>query len=331
MKPKSIKSLLALALLAPGALFAQTTAKTTPVGYHTETLVSGQFNLVGMNVHSPVISSGVISAEAADKVTVAGVDFTALLTSGATYVLELPDGTIQEITSWTATELSTPQDISGFITPATTTFKLRKAKTISEIFGATNTAGLQATDAFDSEAADLVYVQNASAGFDRYFYSNLEGAEGWFNASDFSGANDIPVVYTDSLLLLRRGATDLDVVFSGEVKKEPTSYALLGGQFNYLSTVYPAGITLANSGLATSLTPTDAFDSESADLVYIQNATAGYDRYFYSNLEGAEGWFNASDFSTADTTPIKSGLIVLRRGAATTALLTPEASIYSTL
>ncbi len=33
MKPKSIQSLLAVALLAPGALFAQTTATTTPVGY----------------------------------------------------------------------------------------------------------------------------------------------------------------------------------------------------------------------------------------------------------------------------------------------------------
>lgn len=33
MKPKTIQSILAAALLAPGALFAQTTATTTPVGY----------------------------------------------------------------------------------------------------------------------------------------------------------------------------------------------------------------------------------------------------------------------------------------------------------
>ena len=89
MKPKSIKSLLALALLAPGALFAQTTAKTTPVGYvTTENLAQDQYNLVGITVHNPTVAAGVLSAESDTAVTTTGVDFTTLLTSGSTYILE---------------------------------------------------------------------------------------------------------------------------------------------------------------------------------------------------------------------------------------------------
>jgi hypothetical protein len=34
---------------------AQTTAYTTPVGYVTETLAPGRFNLVGLTVHNPTV------------------------------------------------------------------------------------------------------------------------------------------------------------------------------------------------------------------------------------------------------------------------------------
>jgi hypothetical protein len=59
------------------------------------------------------------------------------------------------------------------------------------------------------------------------------------------------------------------------------------------------------------------------------NGSGGYDKYFYSNLTGAIGWYK-SDFSAANNTAMKPGVILLRRGAAVNVTLTPPSS-YSNL
>lgn len=339
MKPIYSYALLA-ALAAVGSASAQVTATTTPVGYVTETLHTGQFNLIGLTLHQASVSAGILTAENSGYVTAGTVspaattDFVALLgTPGPTtptYVLELADGTIQEVTSWSSDgKLFTPQDITGSVTPGTTTYVLRKARTISDTFGATNSAGLQSTAEFDPGQADIIYVPNGSGGSDQFFYSSAEGAEGWFNAGDFSDGNNVPLVYVDGITVLRKGA-DLPLVINGEVKKTPTKYVLLGGNFNSLGAVYPVGSTLASSGLSSSLTGTDSFDPSSADNVFIPLASGGYQTLFYSNAEGAEGWFDAGDFSDGNPVPLTSGISVLRRGATTAATITPPTS-YSTL
>lgn len=151
------------------------------------------------------------------------------------------------------------------------------------------------------------------------------------NASNYSNANNIPIVYADGILIQRRASTDLNVVLSGEIKKVSTSLLLLGGgQFNYVGGVYPVGSTLGNSGLSTALMGNNQFDPEQADIVYVPNGLGGYDRYFYSTAAGSVGWFNASNYSAGDSVSLKSGLIILRRGATVSVTIAPP-STYSSL
>jgi hypothetical protein len=329
---KSMKSIFAhamlAALVASASAYGQTEAKTTPVGYVTEALKAGQFNLIGLTTHQPVIASGVLDAESASSVTDSEVNFTTTLTAGATYILELDGGVTQEVNAWSGSALTTP-NLTSFVVPATTTYKLRKAPTIADIFGASNSAGLQAVSNFNPQQADLIYLPNGTGGFDRYFYSNAagQGASGWFNADTFAGGSNVPVVYADGVLLYRRGLTDLSIVLSGEIKKAPTALYLIANQFNYVGGVYPVGSTLDNSGLGAGLTPTSTFNPAQADLVYIPDGAGGYSRYFYSNAagQGASGWFNASDFSTSGSVSLKSGIIILRRGATAMVTIVPPA------
>ena len=104
MKPIYSYALLA-AFAAVGSASA-VEAVTTPVGYVTQTLSPEKYNLVSLTMQNPSVASGVITAEDSAFVATTGVDFTAILTPGTIYILELPDGTIQEISSWSATQLA---------------------------------------------------------------------------------------------------------------------------------------------------------------------------------------------------------------------------------
>jgi len=324
-----ISSITILAALAASGFAAAAPAYTTPVGYVTETLKSGQINLIGLTLQTPVITSGILDAKSSSAVGDNESNFTTLLSSGSTYILELQNGTIQEITSWSGSQLTTPQDVSSYVTTGTTTFKVRKAPTLSDVFGVNNTAGLQATDAFDPQQADLIYIPNSSGGFDRYFYSSLAGTTGWFNASNFAVSSNVPIVYTDGILIYRKGS-DLALKLSGVVKTQATVLALTSGQYNYVGGIYPVGSTLLSTGLQNSIAGTDAFDPNLADIVYVPDGNGGYKRYFYSTSSAAVGWFNAADFSVSDTIPVTSGIIILRRGASTNATLSPPSN-YSSL
>jgi hypothetical protein len=130
------------AALACGVANAQT-AYTTPVGYVSIPMAPGQFTFGGLTLQSATVAAGVLSSSSASSVTASGsIDFTALLTPGSVYILELPDGTIQEVTSWSGATLNTPEDISGVVTAGVTTFKLRQWATVAPVFGLSNSAGL---------------------------------------------------------------------------------------------------------------------------------------------------------------------------------------------
>jgi hypothetical protein len=320
MKPYTY-SLLAAALacgMAHGA-----TAYTTPVGYVTETLKGGQYNLFGLTVHSPTVVAGVIDAESSTSVTDTESNFTTLLTAGSTYVLELDGGVIQEVVSWSGSALTTPADITAYVTPGTTKFKIRKAPTISELFGSTNSAGLQATPDGDFATADVIYVPNGTGGFDQIFYD--DSTPGWVDLL-FNDMADKPVVYTDGILIQRKGA-DLNLTFSGEIKTTPT-VLVTESQFTYLGNVYPVGSTLGNSGLTSAVQKTPDGDFNTADLVYIPDGIGGYKVAFYD--DSTPGWVDLL-FNDLSAEPLKSGMIIQRRsGTPYNINLTPPAS-YSSL
>lgn len=339
-------------LVGAAASQAQTTAVTKPSGYVTHTLKAGQFNLIGLTLHEPVIAAGVLedvvpndngtpgasSPEVDDDFSVLTddqVDFGAVLTAGKTYILEITDaadtslnGTIQEVTVWDNNTITTPQDLHAEGLRAGDKYQLRAAKTISDIFGATNSAGLKAST--NSGGADVVWLSNVGGGFDKIFYSPGGGLGGGNAGWKYVGGGDAsnhPVCYTDAVFIRSRSANDKSLVVTGSVKTQSTVLALQTG-FNFVSVTFPVGATLGNSGLADNLAP--GTNSGSADVVWIPNGNGGYEKYFYSPGGGlgggSAGWKSVSGAENPENTPLTSGMIIRRRGAATNSKLTPPSS-----
>lgn len=331
MKPKSIKSLLALALLAPGVLFAQTTAKTTPVGYVTKSLPPSQFTFVGLTTHNAVAASGVIASVASNEVTVTGVNFETALSpnnpSTARYILELQNGTITEVTNWTsAGVLTTADDISSQVNPGTTSFSLRRAATISDIFGAANSAGLTPdSDGDYTSGNDLVYVITGDGLKTIYYYNDGE-TTGWFD-SDGEAADNLPVVYSDGFYVQRVGGNSIDLVISGEIKKAPTS-GIIAPNWNFMSSVAPSGLTVGTSGLENFITPDSQGDYLQVDNLYVPVGNTVKIIYYYNDGE-TTGWFDA-DGEDATNVPLQGDFLILNRGITKSYTLSVP-SFYSNL
>jgi len=85
-------SLLA-ALAACGMAYGASTAYTTPVGYTTQALPANVLSLVGVNILTPSVASGLLTGVSGATLTDSNVNFTTLLTAGKTYVLDIKTGT----------------------------------------------------------------------------------------------------------------------------------------------------------------------------------------------------------------------------------------------
>ena len=312
---------LLLAAAASGLAFGQT-AYTTPVGYTTSALASGQFSFVGLTVHTPTKFAGVISAESSNSVTVGGTDFVALLGTPnpsalypLTYVLELPNGTIQEITNWTNTGvLTTPENITAQVVPGTTTFKLRKAATISDIFGATNSAGLKpdTNGNFDANADVITVIGAGGVPTKVYYFNDGAGTQGWFDANN-NEAQNLPLVYADGFYVKRQVGSLINLVVSGEVKTVPTSGSLING-FNFLSPVAPVGLTLDSSNLKNFVSASGDGNIEAVDNVLLPQANGSFiTAYYFNDGAGTVGWFQTNN-DPAGQLALEGGFLVLNRG-----------------
>ncbi|MEN8680619.1 MAG: hypothetical protein ABF391_11290, partial [Akkermansiaceae bacterium] len=212
---------------------------------------------------------------------------------------------------------------------------VRAPQTLASVFGA---AGESLTPAAESGAADLVLVPDGTGAFDTYWYSSggFGGVgAGWQQVDPATGASsliqgeDVTLVYTDGIIIQNRGANN-SIVVSGSVKTTGTTPALTT-QFNYLSTIYPAGATLsttfddaANPGVLRPGTLTAAAESGAADLVFVPNG-ADFDVYWYSSggFGGAGAGWKQLDLATGTSTDAvsadvsldsASGIVIQNRG-----------------
>jgi len=313
-----------LAAAACGFANAQTTAYTTPVGYTTTVLAPNQFNLIGLNVHQPTIASGILDTESSTSVTDAEVNFTTLLTQGQTYVLELPSGVIQEVTAWSGSTLTTSNDITGSVVPSTTTYKLRRASTVGDVFGLTNSAGLTPSTDGDLTTCDLIQIFNGT-GFDTiYYFNDGAGTVGWYDDAN-NPAVDKAIVYSDGIFVKRVSGSNISLVVAGEVKAKPTSGVLASG-FNYLNGVAPAGLTLGASGLQSFLTPSADGDLTTCDLVLLPAAGGAYTTcYYFDDGAGTTGWYDDAN-NPAESFNMSSAFLIYRVGGVKSYTLSVPAS-----
>jgi hypothetical protein len=312
MKPFIPYSLLAAAALCGVALGQSAT--TTPVGYVTQTLPANQFSFIGLTLHNSVEIAGVLDSSTSNSVTDNGVDFSAILEAGATYILELPSGVIQEITAWNASGvLTTSDDISASVVDGTTTYKLRKAATISDIFGADNSAGLTPDEDGDYLSGnDIVFVPTAGGDLVQiFFFDDGAGTTGWFD-SGFGDAANFPIVYADGFYVQRTAGAPIELVTSGEVKTVPTSSMLLPS-WNFVSSVAPVGLTLGNSGLEAYVSADSEGDYLAVDNIFIPNVDGSFTVAFYFDDGDTTGWFDIG-FGDASDFALEGGFLILNRG-----------------
>jgi hypothetical protein len=307
------------AVLSPS--FAQQTANTKPVGYRTELVKAGVFNLLSPNLDNPVGAAGTIDVIAGTTLTDNEANFTAAFTAGDPITLKIVEGTnagvIQDVVSFTATTITTAQDIANLLAVGNR-YQLRKTPTIASTFGAANEAGLLAGTATN---ADVIWLPDGAAGYNRYFRStSLTQGQGWRRVGGGTTESaQVPISIADAMFLERRGTTDLSIVFTGHVQTSATKTGVVTG-FNPVSRVIPVGVTLAESLLDTELTKGTA---TSADLIWNPDGNGGYDRYYSSTSAVAGiGWRRVGTNQVDQASvQLKSGYLIERKGAATNVTL----------
>ncbi len=308
MKPFLPYSILAAAA-ASGLAFGQ--AYTTPVGYVTHSLPANGATLVGLTVQSPTVIAGVVDSASSSVLSDADVNFeTALGVHGVdspVHVLELENGVIQEIQSWTSNSITVVDSLEAFVTPNETKYKVRKAVTISDVFGANNSAGLASTSDGEPGTYDEVLVLNAGGtAFESVFYYDDGSFSAWYD-SNFNEVADLPLIYTDAFYIRRIAGAPKDLVITGEVKTTPTVLRVIPGN-TFVGAVNPAATTLGNSGLSDFLVPDDGVNVD-FDKILIQQSNGSYNTYNYYDDGSFQAWYDAN-FNEAEDVSLGSALVI---------------------
>lgn len=356
-----INNLKAAAAIGLSAMFAGSAAAqesvSAPVGYETIS-IENQFTYMGLRlVGAPLATSTVASTDGgAATITIDG----ATLEDGDV-LLEVNDGDAAGAVveaSVAGGSIAVPAELLGDLVEGDSV-TVREPQTLASVFGEVidglddSSAGLSAATSING--ADLVLVPNADgAGFTTYWYFNggFNGTASWRvvgadGASVDIDANDVPLVYTDGVIVQNRDDNN-SVIVSGAVKTTSTS-TVLTGDFTYLSTLYPAGATLATSfntvdefGDPTEILAAGTVDSATsingADLVLVPTDT-GFTTYWYFNggFNGDPTWrvvtdggsvdVSANDVSFEDVTSV----VIQNRGDLPQSLPVSAPSFYAEL
>lgn len=311
---------------ASGA-WGQTTETTSSdlAGHYQITVRSNSSKVVGTSFVRPSVAAGHLETSSANTLEDTDADFTATLSPGVAYWVEITSGgnkgLASIVSSFTQHGLVTEDDLSAFIS-AGDTYAVRPAHTIASLFGATNSAGLRAGTSATN--ADRVEVPDGQGGLAVVYYNNTAPA-GWrTSTTGTDDASNLPVYHVDALNITRNANSNLKLVFAGSLRKNPTYYGILPG-LNYVNVNYPVGSTLGNSTLQTQV---KQGDSTTGDLVWIPNSATGYKKYYCNAGVWRLVSGNNADRGTVALTP---GIIIERRDAATNLQIPPNAALYGGL
>ena len=328
----SISYSLIAAAMACGFANAQTTAYTTPVGYETLAVAAG-VNFLGVRLQQPVVAAGTVSSITATTLTVSGsLDLGVLLNDSTTYILEVvnANGVTQEFIGSAATGsvITTPTDLSAIVTVGNS-YKIRSAPTLATTFGANNEAGLET--GFFGPGGDIVLLPNPSApgGFDQYYYDG--GLSSWADGDGNAvTGSSIAWNYADGVLISATGSGLAALTISGEVKTAKTNYNLTASSINFLSSVSPAGATLASAFDGSLASIDQGFFGPGGDIFLIPNpsASGGFDQYYYDG--GLTSWADASGNPVdGSAISLSSGILISNDGGVADVVNTPPTSYNS--
>lgn len=309
-----MKKLLLFSLLGGlSAQFAMGVA-TNPVGYSTQTIYNGVFNLVGITLQGTTVAAGATVSVNGAVVTV--VDGIADGLGSGPYIFEVTSGTLNgaiELISASDSTLNT-LTLANALTSlaATDTYVIRNAATLGSVFG---TGANVLIKKGTSLTGDLVYVPVGGGAFNVYYHTADSFVAGAWTKDGGGGLGaNTPLVYTDAVYVLNRSGANYNLVITGEVKTTPTIIGLPDA-FNYISAVYPVGTTLAGSGIANS----SGFlkgTSTTGDLIYMSDVNnPGTYRIFYHTADSfvAGTWREDGVSGDAGSVTMTSGIVIQRR------------------
>jgi hypothetical protein len=306
------------ALLAVGAADA---AATTPVGYTTNLIkaafspTSAKNNFISLPLVNSAAWTGTVTSVAGDVVTlsagasplVAGaynnIDASFPGTDVYAYYLEAADGFWTHIDT-NATGSVTVEVGSGASFTNGESVTIRRHRTISDIFGATNAAGLLGDAGGDSNNADnITIIDEVNGGTVGIIVAPGVVVGALYIDSSFQDADDYPVYPDQGLQVLRRGATDLTVTVTGEVHNRPTQIGINTG-FQIRPVVLPVPVSLGELNLYTGNIATGLKGTALGDLNDADGLSVVVDGvptvYFYSTVDfdaapGDQiGWYDDS-------------------------------------
>jgi uncharacterized protein (TIGR02597 family) len=333
----------AIALAAAAGSNAQT-AVTDPVGYITCKVTAAPAGGSALSFISPTLVnklefSGLAASATATSITLSGTGVTAGAYAGVhndsynptagsimpVYYVEVSNGAGEgqwaNITANTATVLTVDRDLSSVIT-GTSTVRIRKHATISEIFGATNTAGLKGSD--QPLTADEIKLLKPVTHEVKtvYFFDDGAGSTQWADP-DGNDTTNLIVLPDQGIAIQRKVASAVNFVRVGHVKTGKTAlYATPG--INILATPRAVGdtFTLSNSNLTNAGPQTTRILGSTqpltADLLRIVQNDGSLKNFYFFDDGAGNTQFADVDNNDATNEKLNEGesLILVRQAGA---------------
>ena len=330
--PTKFIALLSGAAFLMSSAFAQGVT-TDPVGYVSNEISANS----DLKISVPLIPASVFSA-VADSVSVGTVSTLSVVPdvlTDAHYMLVTSGvlaGDWYTVTATTASDVTVAEDLAAGGLLAADSFEVRPFWTLDTLLP--SGGGVPASPDFFGPVGFVLKNDVAAAGINLapsqifFYHDGTLLPAGWYNQGTNLAAGD-EVLSPGSYVTLRNGTgSPVDVVFSGAVPMSTVSNLVVsrsaGTQDSQIPNPYPAGMTLANTGLVTDgamRASPDFFGPLDVLLVYSQQTTglnpAPSSIYFYHDgtLLPA-GWYDQGTNLIADSVELEVGAaLVVRRGA----------------
>lgn len=340
--PHVFLSAAAFALTAWSTANAQNVS-TTPVGYQSIT-ISGSSDgstasytalslgfqnaseYTGSATETP--SSAVITDSSA-SLTASTYNATDAAGNGS-YYLEITSGAsaglILDIIANTSSTITTGTDLTGLMASGDT-FSIKAHTTLADIFGATNSTGLQSGG--NASSSDLIYVMSTDGNgtYTTYYYQTdslgFLGGDGWRTFGDTNtDMSNVAIAPDDGLIISRTESGDLPLVVSGNVKEVKHQRDLPAG-YSLVAYPFPVDVTLADSNIYTGSNGyVSGGNGSQSDLVYIISSDGSFTTYYRQTdslgFLGGDGWRSFGDTNTSRDSvviPAGSSIIILHRGS----------------
>lgn len=330
----SLPILISSAVLASaGTALGQNAIYTEVVGFKTETIRGdGALSYIGINLLADPVYDGTLTAVGENTLDVSSVDFSELLDPLGHYFVDIVSadnasavGINTSVLHWDGSSLTLADDLSDLLTPGTDRIRIHRLPTVGEIFG----QGGDVLQGGTASTADMLYLPNPNGSdiIALYYSQSPIFGTGWRQVGAVGDKYDTPVYFTDGLYIRKRSAGDATLDTFGSVRTTRTVVVVPEG-FTPLSSVYPSGSTLGNSGLYNPETPQQSLrpgTASTADTVLMDTDGDGEaEMYYYSQSPiFGTGWRQVGAAGDKADTPLTSGLVIINRNGPTSITLEP--------